>query len=50
MQNPREHGTALKGNSELIRLWRYRIGKYRVISEMKDEDMIILVIRIAKRD
>jgi mRNA interferase RelE/StbE len=45
--NPRSDGRQLKG--PLGRLWRYRIGDYRVISEIEDDRLRILVVRIAHR-
>ncbi|ACL74299.1 type II toxin-antitoxin system RelE family toxin [Thioalkalivibrio sulfidiphilus] len=47
LQNPRGLGAPLKG--EFSELWRYRIGDYRVICELQDEKLVILVIRIAHR-
>ncbi|MCL2607192.1 MAG: type II toxin-antitoxin system mRNA interferase toxin, RelE/StbE family [Methanomassiliicoccaceae archaeon] len=29
--------------------WRYRIGEYRVIAEIKDKELIIIVIDIGSR-
>jgi mRNA interferase RelE/StbE len=49
-QNPRSYGIALKGSNDTVKLWRYRIGKYRVISQIKDGELVILVIKIGKRD
>ncbi len=48
--DPRSQGTALKGGSPLIRLWRYRVGKHRIICQIKDTELNILVVCIAKRD
>ena len=31
------------------RFWKYRIGAYRVICDIRDEDIVILVIRIGDR-
>jgi mRNA interferase RelE/StbE len=47
-ENPRSKGKQLSGN--LHGLWRYRVGKYRIISEIRDNELIILVIRVAKRE
>ena len=43
--DPRSIGEALRGE-ELGRFWKYRIGSYRVICDIRDEDIVILVIRI----
>ena len=45
--NPRIHGKALTGN--LAGLWRYRIGDYRLIAEIKDDKLSILAISIGHR-
>ena len=45
--NPRNDGRQLKG--PLGGLWRYRIGDYRVISEIDDGRLRVLVVRIAHR-
>lgn len=31
-------------------LWRYRIGKYRVICSIKEDVLLILILRVAIRD
>jgi mRNA interferase RelE/StbE len=46
-ENPRRFGTSLKGRMK--GLWRYRIGDHRIISQIKDEEIVILVIRIGHR-
>ena len=46
-ENPRIHGTALKG--VLREFWRYRVGDYRIISRIEEEHLIIVVIRVAHR-
>ena len=45
--NPRAHGKALVGNH--AGEWRYRIGDYRVICIIKDEELIVLAIEIGHR-
>ena len=45
--NPRESGRALKGDLGLF--WRYRVGDYRIISQIKDDEIIILVLTIGHR-
>ena len=46
-ENPRLYGKALRGN--LKGLWRYRIGDYRIIAEIEDEKLVILIIEIGHR-
>lgn len=45
--NPRSYGKALTGN--LVGLWRYRIGDYRLIAKIKDDKFTILTISIGHR-
>ncbi len=45
--DPRSSGKSLRG--DLSGLWRYRIGDYRVICELYDEKVSVLVIRIGHR-
>lgn len=47
MQNPREKGKPLGGN--LSGFWRYRIGDYRVICDIVDEELVIYTLKIAHR-
>lgn len=46
-QNPRAKGKALQG--DLKGLWRYRSGDYRIICNIKDDELLILVIHLAHR-
>ena len=46
-QNPTKFGKALVAN--LKGFWRYRIGDYRVICDIKDRELVILVIKIGHR-
>lgn len=45
--NPRIYGKALIANR--AGQWRYRIGDYRIICEIKDEEIKILVLEIGYR-
>ncbi len=45
--NPRQLGKALKG--ELGGLWRYRVGDYRIVCQIEDAKLIVLVLRVAHR-
>ena len=45
--DPRESGKPLTGDK--VGLRRYRIGPYRVVCRVKDEERIVLVLRIAHR-
>jgi mRNA interferase RelE/StbE len=47
LQNPRQSGKALTG--PLGGFWRYRVGDFRVICEIQDSRLRILVIQIGNR-
>lgn len=46
--NPRQLGLALTG-SRLGGLWRYRVGDYRIICELQDNKLVVLVVEIGHR-
>lgn len=48
LENPRILGQALRGE-ELGRYWKYRIGDYRLICDIQDETVLILVLRVGHR-
>ena len=45
--NPRAHGKALAGN--LAGLWRYRVGNYRLIADIQDDRLVILMLEAGHR-
>lgn len=45
--DPRIHGKALIGDKK--GLWRYRIGNYRLIVEIQDDKLIILILTFGHR-
>lgn len=45
--NPRLHGEPLKGN--LKGYWRYRVGQYRIIADIQDHELVIVVINVGHR-
>lgn len=45
--NPRLWGRALQG--EKRGLWRYRVGDYRLICDIQDEKITILVLELGHR-
>ena len=47
-ENPRRYGIALQGN--LKGKWRYRVGDYRLIAEIHDEEILILIVDVDKRN
>jgi len=46
-EHPRKLGKPLK--ARLHQLWRYRVGNYRIVCQIQDADLIILVVRVADR-
>ncbi len=48
LDNPRSIGEALKG-TRLGELWKYRVGDYRVVSNIEDNILRILVVKIGNR-
>ena len=47
LDSPRDRGKALTG--ALSGLWRYRIGDYRVVCDLQDARLVVLVIDIDHR-
>jgi len=45
--NPHTSGKALQGN--LSGLWRYRVGDYRLLCRIENDELLILVIEIDHR-
>jgi mRNA interferase RelE/StbE len=48
LQDPRDTGKALMG-AMLGAYWRYRIGDYRVVCDIQDHALCILVIEVGNR-
>ena len=46
-EDPRAHGKGLTAN--LSGKWRYRIGDYRVLCEIRDNDLVVLAIEVGHR-
>ena len=47
LQNPRSQGKCLVG--DLSNLWRYRCGDYRILCNIQDDVLEILVVKIGHR-
>mgnify|MGYP002151202546 CR=1 FL=1 len=47
LDEPRQLGAALKG--KLSPLWRYRVGDFRVLCELQDDILTVLVVKIGHR-
>lgn len=45
--NPRKYGNALSGDYKGF--WRYRVGDYRIIAMIKDEEILISIIESGHR-
>jgi mRNA interferase RelE/StbE len=48
LENPRTIGEALTG-SALGDYWKYRVGDYRIIADIQDARVCILVVRLGNR-
>ena len=46
-ENPRIKGKAL--TSDLKGLWRYRVGDYRILADIQDDKIVILILDIRHR-
>lgn len=46
-ENPLSYGKALKGR--LHGLWRYRVGKYRVIVKVEHDELKLLLMNVGTR-
>jgi len=46
-ENPRDFGEPLRRN--LAGFWKYRVGNYRIVVEIQDEAILVLVLRIGHR-
>jgi mRNA interferase RelE/StbE len=48
LDNPRSLGEALKG-SKFGEFWKYRVGDYRIIVDIQDSALRILIVRLGNR-
>lgn len=48
LDNPRQLGDALQG-AHFAGLWRYRVGDYRILVDIRDEIVTVLVVGIGHR-
>jgi mRNA interferase RelE/StbE len=48
VDDPRSIGEALKG-SRLGKFWKYRVGDYRIIASIEDQEVLILVVKTGNR-
>lgn len=47
-QDPKQFGKPLR--RELYGLWRYRLGDYRIVCQIREKILTVLVVRIAHRN
>lgn len=45
--NPRQHGKGLMSNRS--GQWRYRVGNYRILADIQDCKVVVLVLEIGHR-
>ncbi len=45
--DPKKHGKALKGN--LKEYWRYRVGNYRIVADINNDEIIIIILNVSHR-
>ncbi len=46
-ENPRQHGKCLTANKS--GQWRYRVGDYRLLAEIEDNKIRILILNVGHR-
>jgi mRNA interferase RelE/StbE len=46
-ENPRQRGKGMTANKS--GLWRYRIGDYRLVCDIQDGELLVLVLQVAHR-
>lgn len=46
-KNPRHFGEPLKGG--MAGLWRYRVGDFRIICELRDDVLVVLALAVGHR-
>ena len=46
-ENPRQWGSALQGDRQ--GLWRYRVGDYRLICDIQDAKVVVLLLEVGHR-
>ena len=47
LQDPRKKGKPLTGDKS--RFWRYRMGEYRIICRIVDDEFVVLIIAVGHR-
>ena len=47
LENPRKQGKPLVGDK--ARFWRYRMGEYRIICRIIDNELVVLIVAVGHR-
>ena len=47
VENPRRFGHALLG--DLKGLWRYRVGDYRIVADIREKEILVMVVTVGHR-
>jgi mRNA interferase RelE/StbE len=45
--NPRTHGKALVGDKK--GRWRYRVGSYRLLADIQEQNIVIVIVAVGHR-
>jgi mRNA interferase RelE/StbE len=45
--DPRRFGKGLK--ADMAGLWRYRVGDYRILCQIRDRELLVLVVAVGHR-
>lgn len=45
--DPKAHGSPLKG--QLREFWRWRVGAYRILARIEDDQLLVLVVEVGHR-
>jgi mRNA interferase RelE/StbE len=48
LDDPRSIGEALKGK-QLGEFWKYRVGDFRIIADIRDTEIVIVVVCVGNR-
>ncbi len=47
LENPRQKGKSLTGKFK--GMWRYRVGNYRILCEIIDDELVIVAVEVGHR-
>ena len=47
IERPKDFGAEVVGDK--LGLWRYRVGDYRIICQLKNEKLVVLVVSVGHR-